>query len=516
MSKEMTSENLSDDIYEFPVSPTQGALWVLNQMMPDNPSYNIPMVVRIEGSVNGTAVKQAIEELVVRHEILRTHYAEVGGQLMQHVHKSGTVNFQEKSFIDEGEDALNDFLLGEVQGYFNLPGGEVIRAGLLQESDSCFIFYMVVHHIAVDHSAILKLSEEFSALYSVYSQGNTPNLVESELQYADYVIWSKENAGDLNQSIAAWKRNFDGFSGVLSLPNDKPRPPFPSGNGAELRFSFSEKSSSLIKGFSRANNSSLYQMLLSAFNVLLARYSGQKDIIVGTPFSNRQEGEGLEEVVGCFINTLPLATQIGEEMTFSECIAAVKKTLLFAYENQHIPFETIVKECVEQRDLSYNPLFQVGFVFQEPPATIALNGLQCSMVDIHTGGAMYDLHLWLWEKGDQLQGVVWYNTDIYQPSTIGRLIENYETLIGGLIATPEASVYSVHLTSKTDDEINQGINTTLKDIPTTPLPSLVSDQALKTPEAIAARFSNGIGLSYKTLDMQSNYLAKLLVDSGVA
>ncbi len=508
----MSDKSQPGEVYEFPVSPTQASLWVLNQMMPENPAYNIPMAVRMTGEVQVDEIKKALELFIQRHEIFRTTYSEEKGELTQLVTDSIELNFCERSFDNNTE--LLDFLQNEIVTPFDLSN-KVFRVGLLKESTKSSVFYVIVHHIAVDHGAMLTLANEFALSYNSFIKNQEPVLPEPELQYADYVIWNQERLAEMDASIEAWKQKLKNYSGLLALPSDKPRPPMPSGAGAEYRFKFSQEHSSKIIDFSRQNSSSLFHVLLSALYVLLARYSNENDIIVGTPFSNRQDGEGLDDVVGCFINTLPLAVSIQDDASFTDCINMVKKTMLFAFENQHVPFETIVNTCVEHRDLSYNPLFQVGFVFQEPPATFSLDGIECSAENVFTGGAMYDLHLWLWEDNKEIQGVIWYNTDIHLESSIKRLLGNYETLVKGLIRSPEQSVFEVPLVSDVDQIINKKINETQVDLLKEPLPILISKQAQIYPSVIAAHFSNGESLTYEELDKRSNVLANTLVERGV-
>ena len=508
------------EIYKFPVSPTQSAFWVMNQLAPDNAAYNIPLVVEIKGNLNFDVLQQAVNSLLMRYEILRTGYAEENGELYQYIHPMEALCLYRQSFISEGIDAkykINQFLVEQAGKRFDLTSGHVIRSGLLEQGVEHYTFYLFIHHIAVDHAAIHQLSKEMSVIYNTLSESLALDMAEPDLQYVDYVMWHKEQAeSDIDRNgIALWKKNLEGFSGILDLPGNGSRPPFPSGCGATHSFLLDKNLSSLVTQFCRQHASSPYQVLLSALKVLLARYSNQKDIIVGTPFSGRQDQEELQNVMGCFINTLPIATQLDSTTSFSDLLQKVKKGMLFAFENQTIPFDQITHACIKNRDLSYNPLFQVGFVFQEPPASFSLNNLQCSNVAFDNGAAMYDMHLWMWEADNHLHGDLTFSTDVFSIDDIDQLLSSFKVLIASLIKNPDASVFSVNFLSHQDTDLLKKINNTQTDWPASDIPSLISAKASQQGEATAACFSNDVSLSYNSLESRSNQLANVLVEQGV-
>lgn len=514
---ELDKEN---DVFKFPVSPTQSAFWVINQLSPENPAYNIPLIVEIKGSVNADILQTAFNQLLIRHEILRTSYGEENGELFQYIHQAVEVPFFRRSFLSEGVDAaekISDFLNEQAAISFDLSVGNIVRAGILEQDVDHYVFYLFIHHIGVDHAGVHQLSQELGVIYNALSQSLDPGLGEPDLQYVDYVMWQKEQAeieGD-NDGLALWQQKLEGFSGVLDLPTSDLRPAFPTGNGAAHCFALDKELSDLVNQFCRQQASSPYQVLLAVLKVLLARYSNQKDIIVGTPFAGRQDQEELQGVLGCFINTLPIATLLDASMTFTDLLEAVKKEVIFSFENQAVPFDEIANACIKHRDVSYNPVFQVGFVFQEPPADLLLNDLQCSNIAFHNGGAMYDMHLWMWQSDGQIQGEITFSTDVFSLEDIEHLVSNYKALLLALLKAPQESVLSIDLLSDQDHAVLTAVNATQTDLSTLPFTSQISAMAEQYGDDTAAFFATGVSLSYKALESRSNQLANVLVEEGV-
>lgn len=514
----MVDADSNSEIYEFPVSPVQAAFWMLDQMAPENPAYNIPVVIRVLGPVHVDALTRAVTELVQRHEILRTRYVISDEKLVQRISSGSEICLYRRSFEDAGERAnqlLQEFIEKTVRERFDLARGDIVRAGLLEESKNNNVFYLIIHHIAVDHSAVLQLMQELQELYDAFSAARTPEIVVQELQYVDYVMWSKQQQDNLSSKIDAWRERLDPFSGMLFLPVERPRQNIPSGNGAEFRFGFTKDLSEKIKYFSQSQKISIFQTLFAAFVALLSRFSGQKDVIVGTPFTKRGDLEELQQVVGNFINTLPIAVMVDGDANFYELCAAVKEALLFGFEHQDVPFELIVNSCVKNRNPGSNPIFQTGFVFQEPPPTLSLSGLECTSVECHNGGAMYEMHLWMWETLDQVSGVICYDTDLYSEQSIAQLVGSFETLAASLLINPEKEIDRVELLSAAEKVKLDQWNKTLAPMPAgSSLGALIAATAEKFPDKIAV-ISDGDRLSYTELEQRATYLSHYLRLNGV-
>lgn len=437
---------MSDDVYTFPIAPVQSALFFINQIHPESLAYNIPVCVRLEGELDREALQQALEYLVHRHEILRTTYNFDDDGPIQRVQPSGQCPlFIEKISADGSvvsESALNEWLLKRSRKNFDLISGPLMYVDLaeLSEFDHCLL--ITFHHITVDHSAIGLYVRQLEHVYRRFSQKTEIDLPAQELQYADYVVWLKENTSeeDLASKIEIWKQRLKGFSGLINLPLDRPRPAFGTSTGAQYLFDLSEKQSTAVKKFSSEKSVSLYLSLLGAFKVLLHKKCEQDDIIVATPFANRGDQEELDNVLGCFINTLPLATNFDQITDFNSLLAVIKEVMLEAYDNQSVPFERIVDAINPNRDHSYNPIFQVGFIFQEPPTDVNLPGMKCTTIPLHSGGSMYDLHFWMWENNDRLSGLVWYNTDVFDESSVAKLVRQYINVIEWIISKADSDI----------------------------------------------------------------------------
>ncbi len=510
-----------EELYQFPLSPAQAALWFINQFNPETPAYNIPVCVRMVGELDRNALQKALNYLVQRHEIFRTLYGHNDHEAIQFARRDGEcpLVLEDISELDdeEREKVLDERLRAEASRPFDLQTGLVLRANLLILSEREHCLLINVHHITVDHSAIGLCTRQLELAYQSFLEDKEPDLPEQELQYADYVIWLKENAAqeEMDKKLHVWKQRLQGFSGVLNLPLDKPRPAVASMRGAQYLFDASSEISSAVKSFSKSQSVSLYLCLLSAFKVLLHRYCQQNDVIVATPFANRGDQEELENVVGCFINTLPMATDFSQVTDFVSLLAKVKELTLEAYDNQSVPLEAIVEAINPKRDQSYNPLFQVGFIFQEPPTEVNLPGLECHTLPLHSGGAMYDLHVWMWENGDQLSGLVWYNTDIYTEESIGGMVGNFQAALAWLLSNPDKDVRQAELLTATEVKQLDRWNSTTAPWPSgASVPELITSTVENNPESIAIK-SDDKELTYAELEQRSGQLANYLALQGV-
>lgn len=500
--------------FEYGLSPTQSSLWFIHEVAEDNAAYNIPLAMRYKGSLDVSALKSAFTLLIERHEILRTTYGEQHGEMIQVIAKRGLVDFSESKISAE---SLESTLNKAAQAPFDLRKGSSIRCHVFSVAESDNVVLLNVHHIAVDHTSLLQLMNELEQSYNKIVNGETPEFEKIPLHYVDYVHWLKQqpNEQEQQEKIEIWKQRLANFSGVLDLPLDKPRPAMASGAGAQYLFEYNAQLSEKAAKFSSENSVSMYITLLSNFCILLNRYSKQDDVIVGTPFANRANQEDLEGVVGCFINTLPLATNLAECQSFESVLSEVKNVMFEAYDNQDVPLNKIVDAVQPTRDLSYNPLFQVGFIFQEPPAGIELNGLDSELLPVHSGGAMYDIHIWIWQKEGRLCGLIWYNTDIFIESSIKRLSDHFASFLDVLIDNSQTDFRTLPVLTSAEQDLYQKMNETELPLPEgATLHSLISQTAERCVEDIAVVGQDG-QLTYAQLDKHSDLLASYLIEQGV-
>ena len=497
------------------LSPTQSALWFVHEVNPDNPAYNIPIAMRYKGVLDLDALRSSFDWLVARHEILRTTYTEKSGDMQQEVNAKAVYEYV---ISEASEDSLRAQMQKVASAPFDLRNGAPIKCHVLQLSDSECVLVMVVHHIALDHLALLQLMKELEFAYQEFSQERIPEQPSPRLHFIDYVDWlNMQTNSELQQKkLDVWRRRLEHFSGVLDLPLDRPRPALPSGKGAQLLFEFDSDLSKQVKQFSSQQSVSLYISLLAAFSALLGRYCKQEDVIVGTPFANRADQEELDDVLGCFINTLPLAIDLAACDSFKSLIAQVKEVMLEAFDNQDVPLNKIVDVAHPARDPSYNPLFQVGFIFQEPPAGIMLDGVEGELLPVHSGGAMYDIHVWIWEVDDGLSGLIWYNTDIFDEQSVQRLKGHFANLLGCVTAAPELDFRAQPLLTEDEENLYKLVNDTTMDISEQDsLISLISRSAQQHSDSIAVQGEGG-ALSYHELTERSDQLAEFLVGKGIS
>ncbi len=517
------SDSTAGEAFEFPVSATQATFWYMYQMDPSSTAYSIPLGFRIRGPLNADYFRQALEAVVQRHEILRTRYREMdAGKLVQYIESGLKLPFEAielpGSSKAEKEQHLDELLEQEFHRPVLIDKEPVLRGRLYSIAPDDNVFLIVAHHIAFDHMAFGLLLEEMAQNYSRLVAGDDVLNAEPELQYADYVIWQNEQVSgpEAGKQLEAWTLKLKPFSGVLDLPTALPRPKFQTFSGRDHYFSFSPETSRLVREFSKQRGLSLFFTMLACLKALYQRYSGQSDIIIGTPFSDRNQDESLEQVLGCFINTLPLATLFTEGMTFSGLLAQVKGVMMDAYENQVVPLEEIVHSLGLKRDPSRTPLFQVGFVFQEPPMSFSLPDASVSVMELPNFGAMYDIHTFMWDAGDVIGGVVTANSDLFDDEFVSRFLATFENATCQLIQNPDTEIQKVPMLSDSDRDLLNRVNQT-----STPFSresavfKLVQDSVAEHGTKVAVCGSDG-ELTYEQLDTYSTAFAHHLVTQGVA
>ncbi|HEY9882243.1 MAG TPA: condensation domain-containing protein, partial [Thermosynechococcaceae cyanobacterium] len=504
------------------LSFAQQRLWFLAQLEPDSPFYNIPSAFRLHGQLNQRAIEQSFNEILRRHEVLRTAFKTVDGQpvavispetslIMPVIDLSELLRLQQDAKVQE-------LILAEAQQPFDLNTNPLLRVKLLRLSEAEHVVLVTMHHIASDGWSIQVLVREVSALYQAFCSGQPSPLPELPIQYADFAAWQRQwlQGRVLDTQLAYWRQQLEGAPAVLNLPSDRTRPAVQTFQGATYSFKLPQALSVALKTLSQQEGSTLFMTLLAAFRILLSRYAGNEDIVVGSPIANRNQAE-TEGLIGFFVNTLVLRTDLSGNPSFRELLRRVREFTLGAYDHQDLPFERLVEELASQRDLSYTPLFQVMFVLQNAPmSAIELSGLTLNSLKHHSNTTKFDVTLYVEETGEELIGTLEYSTDLFDAITIRRMAGHLQTLLEGIIAHPDRPIQDLPLLTKGErQQLLQAWNDTQAEYPQDRcLHQLFEEQVEQTPDAIAAVFEDQ-QLTYRELNARANQLAHHLQKLGV-
>jgi amino acid adenylation domain-containing protein len=510
------------DSFAFPTSFSQERLWFLEQLRPGTAVYNAPHAVRLRGPLDIQALEQALSEIVRRHESLQTTFAVIDGRPRQIIAEKGSlawcvIDLSERPETDREAEALR-LATAEAQQPFDLTCGPLLRTTVLRLSSREHIFLVTLHHIISDGWSIGIFFRELSALYAAFSRGVAITLPDLPIQYADFAVWQREwlQGEVLESHLAYWRHQLAGAPSVIALPTDHARPPVQSLRGAKRALVLPAGLSAALRTLSRRCGVTLYMTLLAAFQTLLARHSGQQDILVGSPIAGRSRRE-LEGVIGFFANTLVLRTDFTGDPSFRELLERVRDVALGAFAHQDLPFEQLVEALQTERTLSHAPLFQVMFVLQNSPQEgLELEGLSLSPIAIDNGTAKFDLVLSLQETAQGLQGWLEYNADLFEAETIDRLLAHFETLLHGIVAAPDQRVSALPLLTETERRqiLVDWNNTSTPYFPDLCLHQLFEAQVERTPDAVALVFEHA-HLTYRTLNARANRLARYLRRLGV-
>ncbi|MCC3587269.1 non-ribosomal peptide synthetase [Microcoleus sp. PH2017_30_WIL_O_A] len=503
---------------DLPLSFSQQQLWFLCQLAPDLPFYNEPITIRLPGSVNIAALERSINEIIKRHEILRTTFAVVDGQPVMVIQDAfnfilPVVNIGELPEAERESEALRLGTL-EAQQPFDLTQGPLLRGTLMRLGEADYRLFLTIHHIAIDGVSLYSLfMKELATLYSAFSLGGRSPLPELPVQFADFAYWQRQwlQPEVLENQLRYWKQQLANLS-TLQLPTDRSRSPIQTFRGTRQCLALPLSLTERLKDLSRREGVTLFMTLMAAFQTLLYRYTGQTDIPVGTVANlrNRQELEGM---IGYFLNTLVVRTDLSGNPTFKELLARVREVTIGAYTHQELPFQKLVEEIQPERNLSYNPLFQVVFVLEPPLAE--MDGWRISQLDIDTGTAKFDLNLELDERPSGIIGRIEYNTDLFEASTISRTIGHFQTLLEGIVSNPEQKISELPLLTEWERQQLVAWNNTATDYPQNAcIHQLFEEQVERSPDAIALVFEDQ-QLTYKELNQRANQLAHYLGKLGV-
>ncbi|AUX29428.1 MULTISPECIES: non-ribosomal peptide synthetase/type I polyketide synthase [Sorangium] len=507
---------------ELPLSFAQQRLWFLDQLEPNSPLYNLPAAVRLTGWLDVAVLERSLCEIVRRHEVLRTRFSSASGKARQVIESE--VGFA-LPVIDLGalptsaqdaeirrraqDEAAHPFSLGEVP---------LFRAALLRISDTAHVLLWTMHHILCDGWSMGVFVRELSTLYSAFSAGRPSPLPELPIQVADHALWQRRwlSGEVLEAQLAYWTRQLGRALPVLELPTDRPRPAVQSHRGASLPVELPSELCAALRDLSRRQGVTLFMTLLATFEVLLSRYAGQDDIVVGTPVAGRTQGE-TEGLIGLFANTLVLRSDLSGEPTFIELLRRVREVTLDAYAHQAVPFEKLVEELAPVRDLSRSPLFQVMFAFENtPPPAASLGDVSLTPLWVESATAKFDLTLSLQESEGVIRGELEYATDLFDAATAARMARHFQTLLEGISLSPERSISDLPLITAAERHqlVSEWNDTRVSYPEDTCIHELFEARAEERPDA-AAVVSGQRALSYRELNQRANRLAHHLRSLGV-
>jgi amino acid adenylation domain-containing protein len=507
-----------------PLSFAQQRLWFLHHVDPESSVYNIPGAVRLSGTLDVAALEKSLAEVVRRHEILRTTYVTGEGGPVQIVNPAGPfpLPLTDCSGLapEEREAEMRRLAAAEAARPFDLTRGPLLRAMLLRLGPTEHVVTLTLHHIAADAWSRGVLLNDLRVLYGTFVAGLPSPLAELPIQYADYAVWQRERLGDsaLATQLDYWRERLGGELSVLSLPHDRPRPPVQTHRAESVQLSIPGPLRDALRELSHREGVTLFMTLLAALTLFLRRYTGERDIIVGTPKANRDSVE-TERLIGLFLNTLVLRTDLSGDPTFRELLARVREVTLGAYRHQDVPFEMLVMALQPERNLSHMPLFQVAFGLQHAePLGEDLEGAELWMRPVAVGsGAMpYDLNLNLIEASKTLYGRFDYNSDIFDRATAVRMARHFRSVLECVAAHPERRLSEVTLLAPEEEEqLVRGWNQSAREYARPRrLHELFEEQVVRTPETTAL-VHEGVELSYAELNERAEQLATRLRRRGV-
>jgi amino acid adenylation domain-containing protein/non-ribosomal peptide synthase protein (TIGR01720 family) len=517
----------------FPLSHGQQALWFLQQLAPESVAYNIASALRIKTKPDAAALRSAFQSLVERHATLRTTFSAVQGRAMQHVHERAKASFEivDASLWDEA--TLAERLRDEAHLPFDLEHGPLLRALLFSRAEVEQVLLVVAHHIVIDFWSLAILMRELGELYSVAAKGKTATLAPHTSNYFDYVRYEQQLlAGEAGERLAGfWQKQLAGELPVLNLHTDRPRPAVQTFRGASEPLRLDSQLTARLKALSQANDATLFMTLLAVFKVLLHRYTGQEDLLVGSPTAGRNSAQ-FASTVGYFVNPVVLRTSPHGAVSFTEFLRQVRQTTLTTFAHQEYPFALLVKQLQPERDPSRSPLFQVMFTLNkaqlsgeeamgafslgEEGARMILGGLPLESMRLEQRIAQFDLSLTTVEAGNELSASLEYNTDLFDTATIKRMLGHFHTLLAAVVAGPSQRLDRLPMLADSERHLLldewSGANSVIA--PALLVHQLFEQHVEQHPEKTAVVFE-GARLSYRELNTRANRLAHYLRRRGV-
>jgi amino acid adenylation domain-containing protein len=506
-----------------PLSFAQQRMWILDQLAPDGSLYHMAEAFRLRGPLQVEALRLSLTEIVRRHEALRTNFERTAdGTVVQRIGEvpQSLLRVVDLTGLPEAgrEERVAELAAADARCPFDLANGSLLRCTLFKLAEADHLLVPSMHHIVSDGWSMGVFLQELRSLYEGFAAHTGCTLPELPIQYADYAAWQRAWLKDyrLEEQLAFWKRQLQGIPPMLELPTDQPRPAVQGYTGSIKQFSVPRELTNALQALSRGEGATLFMTLLSAFKALLGRYSRQQDLCVGTPIANRNRRE-IEGVIGLFVNTVVMRTNLAEAATFRDLLRQVRRTALEAYAHQDVPFEQVVEALQPERNLSHSPLFQVMFIVQNPAtADEGFGGLSVSRMSLDLGQSKFDLTFELQETDGGLAGAVEYSTDLYEATTIDRMIGHFCTLLGAIAANPDGELQALSMLHEQEQrmlltEWSQGPAAAVEE---TCLHTMIEAQVDRTPDAIAL-VAGAEQLAYRELNRRANQLAHYLRSLGV-
>ena len=510
-----------------PLSFAQERLWFLDQLAPGNPFYNVACALRIRSWIRPDALARSINTLIERHEALRTSFPTIDGRPVQAIAPTLDISLDLHDLTtlaaSEREDEAQRLAREESQRPFDLEQGPLLRCALIRTGPADQMLLLTMHHVVADGWSMSDVFlPELATCYSAYAEGRPPGLPELPIQYADFAVWQRQwlRGKVLDGQLDYWRRRLAELP-ALALPTDHPRPAFQSFQGTDVPFSLPPELVNRLRSVGDRDGCTLFMTLLAAFGTLLARYSGQDDIVVGAPIAGRTRPE-TEGLIGFFVNSLVLRTDLSGDPTFRELLGRIREVALGAYANQDVPFELLVAELQPERDPSRNPLFQVTLQLfsapsaAEPSRPASTESPTDSWQVVERGTAIFDIAVILGEIDGGVSGRVEYSTDLFEAETIARMLSHFRRVLEAAAAEPEHRLSMLPLLDPTEQlQLSVGWNTTQADYPPGALVhELVEAQAARTPDAVAVEHPTG-HLTYREVDRTANTIARRLAAAGI-
>ena len=504
-----------------PLSFAQERLWFLEQLEPEAAVYNICRASRLLGNLSASALEASLNEIVSRHETLRTAFRSIDGKPVQIVQPSADISIKTVDLSSLSEDTRQtDIALtikAETERAFDLSTGQLLRCTVIRARNDDHVVILATHHSVSDAWSMGILTRELWRLYEAFSKGKPSPLKHLPVQYSDYAVWQRNwlQGGVLKWQLDYWKERLRDLP-VLDLPTDRLRKPRQSFCGARLAIVLPEELTRSVNELSASLAVTPFMTLLASFQVLLYRYTGQEDLVVGSPVANRRRPE-VEGLIGFFVNTLVLRADLSGNPSFSEFLLRVRETCIGADANQDLPFEKLVQELQPERDQSRNPLFQVMFVLQNATRPFTgIAGLRTEPVEIATTRSPFDLSLFLRERDGKYIGYIEYSTDLFDRDRIERMAGHYRTLLEAIVADPNQSIATVPILTEAErHQILVEWNDTAADYPTDKcIHHLFEEQVEQTPDVIALEFEDQ-QITYRELNQRANQLAHYLRRLGI-